>query len=61
MTEQLAFQQGVGQGGTVDGEITLIAPGAVEVNRPGDQLLAGPGFSLDQDVPCNSYSFAVDF
>ena len=50
VTEQLGLEQRIGQCGAVDGNEHLGGPGALRVDRPGDQLLPGAGFSLDQDV-----------
>jgi len=48
MPEEFALQQVFRYGGTVDGRERLIRPVAVPVNRPGDQLLAGPALPLNQ-------------
>ena len=48
MAEQLAFNQGVGQGGAVEADQRLFGPGRSGMNRLGDQLFADPGFARDQ-------------
>jgi hypothetical protein len=45
--EELGFHQAFGNGCGVEGDKRLIAPRAVVVNRPCDQLFAGPRFPLD--------------
>ena len=50
VTEQLGLEQRIGQRGAVHGNEHLGGPRALGVDRPGDQLLPGPGLSLDQDV-----------
>ena len=44
VSEQLAFEQGLGEGGDVDGDEGLAAPGGQRMEAPRDQLLAGAGF-----------------
>src|SRR5207249_4742469 len=44
MAEQLTLQQALAQGAAVDADVGPIGPGAVLVDRPGNQLLAGAGF-----------------
>lgn len=46
--EQLALQQGGGEGGAVDGDHRPVPPRAVDVQHPGDQLLAGAALPADQ-------------
>ena len=48
VAEQLAFQQGLGNGGAVDGQERPGGPAAVLVDGPGDQLLAGAALAQDQ-------------
>ena len=48
MAEQLAFDQALGQGAAVDRHERHVAPQALIVNGPGDQLLAGAGFAEHQ-------------
>ncbi len=47
-TKQLCFHQLVRQGGAVDHQKRLFAPGRVLVDGPGGQLLADPGLTGDQ-------------
>ena len=42
VTEQLGFQQGLGEGGAVDCDERLSAPARIAVDGPGHQLLPGP-------------------
>ena len=48
MSEQLAFQKGLRQGGAVEGQEPLGGAGAVVIDGAGHQLLAGAAFSHDQ-------------
>ena len=50
MPEQLAFQQGVGQGGAVQRNKRFFPAQAVAVQGAGDQFLAGARFTQDHDV-----------
>ena len=60
MAEELAFEQVLGQGRAVDRDQRPAARDVAEVNRLGDELLAGAGFAGDQDGagrgsnPCNA-------
>ena len=49
VAEQLALQQGLGDGGAVDGQERRLGPGAVLVDGARDQLLAGAALAGDQD------------
>ena len=49
VAEQLALDQPRGQGGAVDLDERLVRAPAAGVDRPGDQLLAGPGLAGDED------------
>ena len=48
MSEQLAFDQRLGNGGAVDGDEGACLSRTVVVDQPGDELLAGPALSLNQ-------------
>jgi len=48
MAEQLALDQGLGQGGAVQADEGLVAPGRALVQRLRHQLLADPGLAGDQ-------------
>jgi len=48
VTEQLGFEQVLGDGGGVEGDERLVGPGAVAVQGAGHQLLAGAGLPGDQ-------------
>ena len=48
VAEQLAFQQVLRDGGAVEGQERCFAPGAVLVDGPGDQFLAGAALAGDQ-------------
>ena len=50
VAEQLAFEQGLGDGGAVDGDEGRLGAVAVLVNGAGDEFLAGAGLAADQDV-----------
>jgi hypothetical protein len=50
VAEQLAFEQALGNGGTVDGHHSLVCARAQVVNRGGRQLLAGPCLAGDEYV-----------
>jgi hypothetical protein len=47
--EQFRLDQGIGNRCTVEADHRRIAAGALVVQGPGDQLLAGPGFPQHQD------------
>src|SRR3972149_2832006 len=49
VAEELAFLEGLGNGPAVDHHEGAGFPGAVEVERLGHQLLAGPALPLDED------------
>ncbi len=49
MAEQLALQQGLGQGGAAFSQERAPGARAVSMEGPGDQLLAGAGLAGDQD------------
>ena len=53
MSEQLAFDERLGNGGAIDGLERPLPTRAVEVNGPGHQLLAGAALAAneDRDVP----------
>ena len=48
VAEELGLGEPLGNGRRVERDELLIAPRAVVVNRPRDQLLAGAGLALDQ-------------
>ncbi len=48
VAEQLAFDQGFGKGGAIQGNEGTVPPGAVVVERLGHQFLAGSAFAGDQ-------------
>ena len=48
--EQLGLEQRIGQRGAVHGHEDLRRAGALDMDRPGDQLLPGARLPLDQDV-----------
>ena len=48
MTEELALDEPLGNGSAVHRHEGLLPAGAVEVNGPGDQFLAGPTLSVDE-------------
>ena len=48
VAEQLALQQVLRDGGAVEGQERRLGAGAVLVDRPGHQLLAGAALSGDQ-------------
>ena len=50
VTEQLGFEQVLGQRGTVDGYESLGRPGAVGVNGARDQLLPGAGLAQHENI-----------
>ena len=47
--EEFRFEQGRREGGTVDRLERRPPAGALGVDRPGDELLAGAGLAADQD------------
>ena len=49
VTEELAFEQRLGNRGTVDGNETFIAARRERVQRPRQQLFAGAAFAQQQD------------
>ena len=49
VAEQLAFEQGVGDGPAVDANEGLVPAVAGGVDGPGDEFLAGAGFAGDED------------
>ena len=49
IAEQLGLEQGLGDGGTVDGDEGAVAARAGLMNRPRQEPLAGPGLAEDQD------------
>src|SRR6185295_15002032 len=49
VAEELGLEQRPGQGGAVYGDERSAAPRAVDVQRPGDQLLAGAGLAEHED------------
>src|SRR5262249_19688517 len=49
VAEQLALEQGLRQRADVDGDERLAAAIRQEVNRAGDELLAGTALALDED------------
>src|ERR1700678_1720726 len=49
MTKKFTFQELEGNGSTIHLYERATAPRAGVVNRPRDQFLAGPGFSLDKN------------
>ena len=49
VAEELALQEGLGDGGAVDGQEGGLAAEAVLIDGPGDQFLAGPALAGDQD------------
>src|SRR5205807_7466940 len=50
VTEEFAFQQGLRDGGTVDGNKGAIGAIAVLIDRTGDQFLAGARLAADENV-----------
>lgn len=48
MTEELALQQGLRDGGAIQGDERAVRPGAVVVNDPGDQTFAGAAFTANE-------------
>ena len=48
MAEQFAFQEGLRDGGAIDGDERLGRALAVLVNGPRHEFLAGAGFAADQ-------------
>jgi len=48
MTEKLTLHKALRDGGAIDNDKRFHFPGAVEVDRPGDDFLPRPRFSLDQ-------------
>src|SRR5262249_20760444 len=50
VTEQLALEQLLGQRGARDGDEAFGAAGAVEMQRPRDELLPGTAFAKDEDI-----------
>src|SRR6185437_4511708 len=48
MAEQLAFEQGLGQGRAIDGDERPVTPGTGAMNAARNQFLAGAGLALDQ-------------
>ena len=50
MAEDLALDQGGGDGGAVDGDEGLVPPRREVVDRAGDDLLAGPALAGDGDA-----------
>ena len=50
MTEQMAFHEAFGDGGAVQRNQRAVAPGAIVVDRPCDELLARPALTHDADV-----------
>jgi hypothetical protein len=50
VSEELALQQGAGNGGAVEGHETVVTAGAGIVNRSCDHFLAGPRFALKKDT-----------
>ncbi len=49
MAKKLAFQQRLGDGGTVDRNERILLPGAGVVDSTGDDVLAGAALAQDQD------------
>ncbi len=49
MAEELRLQQGLGDRAAVQRDEPMRSPSAVVVNRPRDDLLAGPGLSGDEN------------
>jgi hypothetical protein len=49
IAEQLGFEQGLGDGGTVDGDEGTGAARSGLMHRPRQETLAGPGLAQDQD------------
>ena len=49
VAEELALQEGFGEGGAVDGDEALVGPGAALVDGPGDEFLAGAALAGDED------------
>ena len=49
MSEQLAFEQGLRDGGTIDPDVRLVTTHAEAVDRPGDQFLSGTALTEDED------------
>ena len=50
VTEQLAFQQRIGDRGAVDGDQGMGSADAILMNQLRHQFLASPGFPRDQDI-----------
>ena len=48
MSEQFRFNEGVRDGGAVDGKEGAFFPGAPVMDGPGHHLLAGTGFTIDE-------------
>ncbi len=63
MAEQLAFQQGVGDGGTVDGHKRLWRPRAMLVDEFCRQFLAGAGLTGDEQgaISCGHLAEGVGY
>jgi hypothetical protein len=49
IAEQLGFEQGLGDGGTVNRDEGAVAARSGLMNRPRQETLAGPGLPEDQD------------
>ena len=49
VSEELGFDEGLGDGAAVDPDEWSVAARPHVVDRPGDQLLAGAGFALDEN------------
>ena len=49
MAEELAFEKGVRDGGTIDGKEGLFGPEAVVIDRPGEKLLARSALPPEKD------------
>src|SRR6185295_1902845 len=49
VTEQLRLDQGLGDGGRVDGHERLLPPGTLAMDGTGDQFLAGAALARDED------------
>src|SRR5204863_9635120 len=47
--EELVLEELLLEGGAVQGQERGLAPGALEVDRAGDQILSAPALSLDQN------------
>ena len=60
MAEKLAFEQGLLQGGTVDGHERAVAAGAVVVDGTGHQLLAGAAAAAPRGPWLRSAPTALD-